>query len=346
MGKCCCGGGCNGACLAVEPNTNSCDPTLPTSAYINSLPAFITVEIDLTWDGTPYTFSFVMKKFTLICPYSESSDYLFPLCMYKMYCGDVAACDAWPHTIAGQVLLGDKGGCTTVDCDYSCSPNYSYNPTNEPSDYQTIITCGVQNLGAPETDESCPCVYPDAGCSWVGYFNIRMISANNCDNQRFLDPGTLSIAKDTGFSFNPSGHYREYAFDCKTIDGICIDWTYSSITNDYCAPAFLIDNTYVLPQCGGSPWADHQYGGYINYNFGGSGCIATCYSPLVGSYPLTKISLQTPPQPPFYNGVFDAFSNVNFAGNLSTVTYRPCCGVVTPTGGHAIAWEVTRFEVV
>ena len=342
MGKCCCGGGCNGACMAVEPNTNSCDPTLPTSAYINSLPAFITVEIDLTWDGTPYTFSFVMKKFTLICDPDIYPDYLLPLCEYKMYCGDVAACDAWPHTIAGQVLLGDKGACGEVSCDYPCSPNFAYNTTNAPSDYKAIITCGVNNFGAPESDESCPCVYPDAGCSWVGVFNIKMNAANNCDYTRFLNSGTVSIAKDTGFSFDPTAHKRQYAFNCRTsIDVLCDYWTYSTTTNDYCAPAFLIDTTFGYDQCGGSAWADGNYGGYVYYTFGNSGCNYTCYSPLVSSYPLTKTSLYN-----YYNGIFDAFGSVNFDGNLSTVTYRPCCGVATPTGGHAIAWEVTRFEVV
>ena len=169
MGKCCCGG-CNGACMAVTPGTNDCTPTIPATAYQASLPTYITVEIDLTWDGTPYSFSIVMKKYTTLG---------YGFCQYKMYCGDVDSCDAWPHTIGGDVLMGRNGTCTQTNC--SPCGGTQYNPTNLPNPYLTLITCEVQNTNAAE-DTTCPCVYPDAGCSWFGSFQIEMHAAQVCAN--------------------------------------------------------------------------------------------------------------------------------------------------------------------
>ena len=298
MGKCCCGGGCNGACLAVTPGTNDCTPTIPPTAYQASLPTYITVEIDLTWDGTPYSFSIVMKKYTTLG---------YTLCNYKMYCGDVDSCDAWPHTIGGDVLMGKNGTCNSTFCT-PCNDD-QYNPTNLPSPYLALITCEIQNANASE-DPSCPCVYPDAGCSWYGLFNIQMHASYICNDYNFYSPETAS---KSSYNTNP----------------------------DVCLPVFLLDSTNPTQQCNAKeqdisdPYTvlDGRY--YQDSK--------TCYSPLTGLYPLTRN--------PIYYGVYtDTFDQYGagsvFYGSLSTDTYKPCCGSFTPTGGHAITWTITRFEVV
>lgn len=298
MGKCCCGGGCNGTCLAVTPGTNDCTPTIPATAYQASLPTYITVEIDLTWDGTPYSFSIVMKKYVTAG---------YTLCNYKMYCGDVDSCDAWPHTIGGDVLMGKNGTCTPTYCT-PCNDD-QYNPTNLPSPYLALITCEVGNNNATE-DSSCPCNYPDAGCSWNGTFNIRMHASYLCTDYYFNSPATAS----------------------KNL---------LNVEPDVCTPVYLLDSAYPSQHCNAKiETISDPYTVIDGRYYQDSG---TCQSPLIGIYPLTR--------DPAFGGVYtDTFDQYGagsvFYGSLSTDTYKPCCGSFTSTGGHAITWTITRFEVV
>jgi hypothetical protein len=300
MGKCCCGGGCNGACLAVTPGTNDCTASIPPTAYQNSLPTYVTVEIDLTWDGTPYSFSIVMKKYSTLG---------YGLCQYKMYCGDVDSCDAWPHTIAGDVLMGKNGTCTQTYCT-PCNDD-QYNPTNLPSPYLMLITCEVNNNNAIE-DSFCPCNYPDAGCSWNGTFNIQMHASYLCTDYYFNSPATAS----------------------KNL---------LNVEPDVCTPVYLLDSSYPSQHCSAKieTIADPYtvFDSTLASDSGGG----TCQSPLIGIYPLTR-------DPAFggkYTETFDRYGAGSvFYGYLSTDTYQPCCGSFTPTGGHAITWTITRFEVV
>lgn len=294
----CCCGVCNATCMAVTQGTNDCTATIPPTAYQTSLPTYITVEIDLTWDGTPYSFSIVMKKYVTAG---------YTLCTYKMYCGNVSSCDAWPNTISGDVFMGKNGTCTQTNC----SPcNAEYNPTNLPNPYLTLITCMVFNTNSA-ADTTCPCVYPDVGCSWVGELQIEMHAAQVCANTSdFYVPETAS----------------------KNL---------ANVEPDVCTPVYLINTTLPYQHCGAKEKSiTDQYEVIDNdlmvYH-------RTCYSPLIGSYPLDR----NDPTINNYNGTFDNYGASSiFYGALSSDTYTPCCGTSTSTGGHAIAWVLTRFEVV
>ena len=293
---------CNGTCLAVTPGTNDCTPTIPATAYQTSLPTYVTAEIDLTWDGTPYSFSIVMKKYSTLG---------YTLCNYKMYCGDVDTCNQWPHTIGGDVLLGRDGTCPATNCTNPC--DQQYNPTNSPSPYLALITCEVFNSNA-DPDVPCPCVYPDAGCSWYGIIFTEMHAARDCANFNFYNPETAS----------------------KNL---------ANIEPDVCTPVYLIDSAYPYQHCNAKQKTiTDQYSVFTIGAFGtGNPSSLTCLSSLIGSYPLTR-----PPA----NGIditqtFDSYGSGSiFYGALSTNTYTPCCGSSTSTGGHAITYTITRFEVV
>lgn len=300
MGACCCGG-CNGACMAVTPGTNDCTPTIPATAYQTSLPTYVTVEIDLTWDGTPYSFSIVMKKYTTLG---------YGLCQYKMYCGDVDTCNQWPHTIGGDVLLGRHGTCTSTNCG-SCSDQT--NPTNLPSPYLAIMTCEVFNSNA-DPDAPCPCVYPDAGCSWYGNFYIEMHAAEICSNSNFYSSETAS----------------------KNL---------ANAEPDVCTPVYLIDSAFAPQHCNAKQKTISDPFTVFDEFFYQNATSVTCLSTLIGLYPLTR-----PPAPAFginNTHTFDDYGAGSiFYGALSTNTYTPCCGTSTSTGGHAITYTITRFEVV
>ena len=336
----CCCNQCNATCLAVAPETNSCDHTT-SPAYINSLPGFVTVEIDLTWDGTPYTFSFVMKKFSEICNSATPPITQTPVCRYLMYCGDVDECNAWPNTITGEVYLGRDGigvaGCGDVICPPNCQDQR--NPGNASTPYKAIITCIVTNGNYPPDPETdpCPCVYPDVGCAWIGAFNIKMV-AGICESNSFFGNGTASIATDTRLF---TTHVAYLADDFGSAG--CDDWSYPAVSTDYCIPVFLLKGNginYGLPnQCGATSWTNLNYAGYwMSFNFGSTTPQYSCWSPLIASYPLNNPAY-------FYNNIFDGYGSSIGIGGLSTNTYTPCCGTATSTGGHAIPWVVTRFEV-
>ena len=162
--------------------------------------------------------------------------------------------------------------------------------------------------------------------------------AGICESNSFFGNGTASIATDTRLF---TTHVAYLADDFGSAG--CNDWSYPAVSTDYCIPVFLLKGNginYGLPnQCGATSWANLNYAGYwMSFNFGSTTPQYSCWSPLISSYPLNNPAY-------FYNNIFDGYGSSIGIGGLSTNTYTPCCGTATSTGGHAIPWVVTRFEV-
>lgn len=334
MRKCCCGG-CTGEADAT------CDPVSELTAdYSDTLPDFVSVEIDVTWDGDPHTFIFTMKKFVSLCDENNPTTTTYPSCSYRMYCGTDDLCDPWPNTISGTVKIGNLLRCEgmEVDCNYPCADQK--NPNNISSAYKAIFVCEILNYGDGEAfDENiCPGGATKARCRFQGVIGVRMALACSGDTS-FLNSGTISIVQDV----YDSTHLRKNANQLSNDALFCDEWTYANVTNDYCFPAFLYANLPYMPQCDGSAGIG-DYGDEYLEVFStelSNQYPLTCPSPLLGSYPLESSG-----DWPHYSGVFDAISDgTNFVGALSTCTYSTCCGSPQPTGQASIAFEITRFEV-